>query len=333
MLALGFELLKLRKRQRVMKALILWMHLRNQRAQRRGPSKLLLESRTRYSQMKFRISNSDKTAGVVDHEAFGELLDIKLVQGSWKDLTEDKIFLYKDPARDLKASVGTKLNVRLASVGIKSLTVAGIYDDASNVGNSVVDVSTYRKYNDTPRFDVFIGATLQAGADLATVKRATKRFLLDQAPALEVQDRKEFQKAQAQQVDLLVAIINALLFLAILIAIFGIANTLALSITERTRELGLMRAVGMPRSQTRSLIRWESVLTSVFGVVLGLALGVALGSMLSAALPTAFVNGITIPIGQLAIYVVAGIVAGILAAALPARRAAKMNILAAIAQN
>ena len=286
-----------------------------------------------YSQMQYRIANGDKTAGVVDHSAFGELLDIKLVKGSWKDLTEDKIFLYKDPARDLKASIGTKLNVRLASVGIKTFTVAGIYNDASNVGNSVVDVSTYRKYNDTPRFDVFIGATLKAGADLATVKSATKTFLLDQAPALEVQDRKEFQKAQAQQIDLLVAIINALLFLAILIAVFGIANTLALSITERTRELGLMRAVGLLRSQTRSMIRWESVLTSVFGVVLGLGLGVALGSMLAGALPTAFVDGITIPIGQLAIYVVAGIVAGIIAAALPARRAAKMNILAAIAQS
>ena len=157
-----------------------------------------------------------------------------------------------------------------------------------------------------------------------------KTLTLDEAPSLTVQDRREFQKSQEQFIDILIGIINALLLLAVVIALIGIANTLALSIFERTREIGLMRAVGAVRAQTRTMVRWESVLTSVLGAVLGLTLGVMLGTVVGIALPDAAVTSIAVPFVQLFAYVVLSIVAAIVAAILPARRAAKMDVLAAI---
>ena len=126
--------------------------------------------------------------------------------------------------------------------------------------------------------------------------------------------------------------INVLLTLAVFIALIGIANTLALSVYERTREIGLMRAVGMLRAQTRMMVRWESVLVAVFGALLGVALGIVLGTLVALALPSTFVSTVTIPISTLVGYVLAAVVAGMAAALFPARRAARMNVLDAIGQ-
>lgn len=125
--------------------------------------------------------------------------------------------------------------------------------------------------------------------------------------------------------------VNALLGLAIIIAVLGIANTLALSVFERTRELGLLRAVGMTKRQTRRMVRWESAIVSVFGAVLGVAVGIAFGFAAAAALPESFLSEVTIPFGTLAILVLVAMVAGLLAATLPARRAGRLDILGAIA--
>ncbi len=123
---------------------------------------------------------------------------------------------------------------------------------------------------------------------------------------------------------------SALLFLSILIALFGIVNTLALSVFERTRELGLLRAVGMSRRQVRSMIRGESVIIAVLGAVLGLAVGVLFGWALVGALDSEGVNNLVIPGGQLLTYVILAAIAGVVAAVFPARRAAKLDVLAAI---
>jgi putative ABC transport system permease protein len=126
-------------------------------------------------------------------------------------------------------------------------------------------------------------------------------------------------------------LIYALLGLAVLIALLGITNTLALSIHERKRELGLLRAVGMGRGQVRSSVRWESVIISVFGTVLGLSIGVFLGWAMMHALAEQGVNRFTIPSGSLAVITVIAALAGIGAAIMPARRAAKIDILTAVA--
>ena len=124
---------------------------------------------------------------------------------------------------------------------------------------------------------------------------------------------------------------TALLGMALVIALLGIVNTLALSIFERTRELGVLRAVGMGRRQVRSMIRWEAVITSVFGALLGLVVGVFFGWALVTALSSEGINTLIVPGGRLALFVVLAALAGVVAAVLPARRAAKLDVLTAIA--
>jgi putative ABC transport system permease protein len=126
-------------------------------------------------------------------------------------------------------------------------------------------------------------------------------------------------------------LITALLVLAVIIALLGIASTLALSVAERTGELGLLRAVGMRRAQLAQMIAAESVIVAVIGALLGTALGVGLGAALAAAFTRSQQTTVVIPGGQIAVYVIAAAVAGLLAAIAPARRAARMNMLTAIA--
>lgn len=147
-----------------------------------------------------------------------------------------------------------------------------------------------------------------------------------------VQDLTEFKQSQTDQINQFVVIVYVLLALAVIIALFGIGNTLALSIIERTRELGLLRAVGMTRKQLRSTVRWEAVLTSVFGTMLGLAIGLFFGWAIVEALKDEGLTAFVVPVGSLTVIVLIAALAGVLAAILPARRAARLNILEAIAE-
>ena len=147
---------------------------------------------------------------------------------------------------------------------------------------------------------------------------------------MKVEDQAQFRQSQASQVNALLGLITALLLLAILIALFGIVNTLALSIFERTREIGLLRAIGMGRRQVRAMIRWEAVIIAVFGAVLGLVVGVFFGWAMVEALKDQGVSSLAIPGGQLIVYVLLAGLAGVVAAIWPARRAAKLNVLEAI---
>jgi putative ABC transport system permease protein len=124
--------------------------------------------------------------------------------------------------------------------------------------------------------------------------------------------------------------VSALLIMAIVIALFGIVNTLSLSVYERVRELGLLRAVGMSRRQIKRMIRVESVIIAVLGAVLGVAIGILFGVAMQRALSDLGITNLAIPVGQLVVYVVVAAFAGVLAAIVPARRAAKLNVLQAI---
>ncbi len=150
-------------------------------------------------------------------------------------------------------------------------------------------------------------------------------------PLVQIQTKSEFAADFENQIDQLVAVFNGLLALAIVIAILGITNTLALSITERIREIGLLRAVGMVRRQVRRMVRWEAVIVAVFGAVLGVLLGVVLGWAVRLALADDGLEVFSLPTTQLLIYVALAGVAGVLAAILPARSASRIKILDAIA--
>jgi putative ABC transport system permease protein len=150
-----------------------------------------------------------------------------------------------------------------------------------------------------------------------------------------VEDRGQYTSSLSQGVDMMLGIVYVLLGLAILIALMGIANTLSLSVYERTRELGLLRAIGESRRQLRSMIRWESVIIAVFGTVGGLGLGLFLGWALVKAASEGTGDMIaptfSAPVGQLVVLLVVGAVAGVLAGLRPARRAARLPVLQAVA--
>jgi len=145
-----------------------------------------------------------------------------------------------------------------------------------------------------------------------------------------VDDESQNRTDQSKQLDTLLGLVTALLLLAIVIALFGIVNTLVLSIFERTREIGLLRAVGMTRRQVRGMIRWESVIIAVFGAVMGIVIGLFFGWSLVQALKDQGVTRFAVPGGQLVIYVIVAGLFGVIAAVWPARRAARLDVLRAV---
>jgi putative ABC transport system permease protein len=173
-------------------------------------------------------------------------------------------------------------------------------------------------------------ARAQDGVDPDTAKLEIEQAVAD-FPQAEVQTNAEFRQDQEGQINQLLVIISVLLGFAILISFFGIAITLALSVFERTREIGLLRAVGMNRRQLRRAVRWEAVIVSIFGVVIGVVVGTLIGIALSYAVPDNFIDGVTIPWGVLIIVVVLAVVAAVVAALYPAYKASRMNVLEAIA--
>ncbi len=280
----------------------------------------------RFGQFKFGGATKDIVA--VDPEA-GNVIDIGLEKGDIAELGPQEIMLHKDPAKDAGLQVGDTVDVQFSRTGTKTFTVAGIYDDATFAGNYLISTEAWNA-NFTDTLDQFVFARTADGVSAdqarAAVEKATAEF-----PQVDVENRSEFLDSQQAQIDQVLITVNALLLLAVVIAVLGIGNTLALSVFERTRELGLLRAVGMSRRQTRRMIRWESAIVSLFGAVLGVVVGLAFGVAASTAMPESFLNTIDIPSGSLVLLVVVAIVAGLLAAIMPARRAAKLDVLQAIA--
>jgi putative ABC transport system permease protein len=280
----------------------------------------------------FQVAGSTKSFSAGDPKALPQLLNVGVKQGRLEDLGKDQVFVHKDPAKDLHLAVGDTVQATFPSTGTKPLKVVGFYDDASVLGaNWLVDNSTYDE-NFPNRPNVFLAAARFApGADHIKTTADLTAAVTGIAPQLKVQDRAAFQKNQEQQVNILIAVVNALLALAVIISMIGIANTLALSVYERIREFGLLRAVGMSRRQMRRMVRWEAALVALFGALIGALVGLGLGLLVAVAVPAAFIKAVAVPFGQLISYIVAAILAGLLAARGPAKRAGKLNILDAIA--
>ena len=151
-----------------------------------------------------------------------------------------------------------------------------------------------------------------------------------QFPQAKVQSNAEFRKDQEGQIDQLLIVISVLLGFSILIAVLGISITLALGVFERTREIGLMRAVGMNKRQTRRSVRWEAIIVAIFGALVGIVLGTLIGIALSLAVPDTVVNQIMISSTTIVIILIGAVIAGFLAALYPSYKASNMNVLEAI---
>ncbi len=268
---------------------------------------------------------------VVDPTSIGAVFDLKMLQGKASDLTSDGIMVSKRRAGSDQLSIGSVITVSLLDGVEHRLKVQGIYQKDELAGPYTVSNEFYRT-SGADEFYVAIFGTAAPGVSeanlLAAVDKVTKNY-----PSGKLLSRSAYIKLQGKQLDQFVNLVYGLLAFAVVIAIFGIANTLSLSVYERTRELGLLRAVGAFRSQVRTSVRWESVITALLGTAQGIVIGVLLGYAVIVALRNQGSLRFTLPITTLVVVVVLGIGAGVVAAIRPARRASKLNILQALARH
>jgi putative ABC transport system permease protein len=275
------------------------------------------------------VEDDDKQFTAVDPVAFPQLVDIDVVAGGFEALADDGLMVHKDPAADHDLEVGDPVEATFQNGVERTLTVSGIFDDGS-LSNWYFSIATLEAVSQMPPRDLFVLARLADGVDPDIARPEMQAALVD-FPQADLQSNAEFREQQEDQINQLLALITGLLSMAMVIAIVGIAITLALSVFERTREIGLLRAVGMTRRQLRRTVRWEAVIVSVFGAVVGIVVGLALGVALSLAVPESIINGITVPYSTIIAVLIGAILAGVLAAWYPARKASKMDVLEAIA--
>ncbi len=268
----------------------------------------------------------------IDPANFGAIANLDVRSGSLDDLeTDGTIAVYDQTAKDKGWVVGDTVPVLFPDTGSQDLKVVATYHDQNVLqgGSSyVVGLATYEP-NTQVQLDASVFVKLAPGVSEAD-GRAALEEVAKPYPSAEVQTKVEFADSIVGQVTSLLLLVIVLLLLAVVIALIGIANTLALSIFERTRELGLLRAVGMTRSQLRSTVRWESVIIALLGTFLGLVIGLFFGWALVRALADQGFGGLTIPYFWLAVVLVVAFGAGVVAAIFPARRASRLNILRAI---
>jgi putative ABC transport system permease protein len=260
--------------------------------------------------------------------AFG-IFNVQPLQGNQNNLGRDAIAVYKTQATNHHLKIGDYIPVRFADTGTRRMRVALIYGSNQPAGNYFLGISAYQA-DFTNQYDaqVFIKRApgISSAAALAAVKSVTRHY-----PGATVLNQAQYKAQAAKPINQLLGLIYVLLALAVIIALLGIGNTLALSVYERIREIGLLRAVGMTRRQLRSTIRLESVVIALQGSVLGLLVGVFFGWAIVHALNLLSTSVVSIPYRTLISIVILAALGGILAAVRPARRAAKLNILRAIA--
>lgn len=225
-------------------------------------------------------------------------------------------------------------HVRLVTPGGASVTttITGVYDDSQLLGPWLVSGTTYRTLTPASRYSDIVALVHAAPGTSAPALRAGLEAVTDPFYTVDIKNKAEFKGQQASQVNSLLGLLYGLLGLALVIAILGIVNTLALSVVERRREIGMLRAVGMLRGQVRRTVYVESLLIAVFGAVLGLALGLGFGALFTHRLRDQGLSVVSVPWGQAALFLVIAAVVGVLAALWPAVRAARTRPLSAIAE-
>jgi putative ABC transport system permease protein len=276
-----------------------------------------------------RIEGGTSFVSGIDPATLPAVSELGVGGGSVDDLRgSNTIAVYDKTATDNGWGVGDTITVEFPATGNVDLKVVSLYSENGLIGDYAVSLDTFDA-NVAQRLDIFVLVKADPGADLAAV-RSDIETALQPFPNVEVQDQAQFRDKYATFLNQILNLVTALLLFAVIIALFGVMNTLYLSIYERTRELGLLRAIGMTRRQTRSMVRWEAVIVSVMGALLGVVIGIAFGWALQQALEPDGFTELGIPGGQLVFYVLFAAVLGVFFAIFPARRAAKLNVLDAI---
>jgi putative ABC transport system permease protein len=251
-----------------------------------------------------------------------------VAEGSVEDLPDDGLAVNESAAEDRGVAIGDTVEVAFADNTTAQLQVTAILDDSQLTDGWWVAPAQIEHFTVPKPMQAYI--QVAEGADIDAVEAEVDTILADE-PEVNVTNNAEFVAQQTSQLDVLLASVQILLALAIIIAIIGVVNTLVLSVLERTRELGLLRAVGMTRGQARRMITVESVIICLFGAVLGIAVGIGLGWTVQQALEEEGLTSFALPWGLIVTYLVAAVAVGLLAAIAPAARAAKLNVLGAIA--
>ena len=277
------------------------------------------------------VDGHDEYGSATDGAELAKVMDLNVSQGSLDDLTDGTIAVSKAYAEDHHLALGDAVPVSFVDGARQDLRVSTVYDDEDLVGPILIARETWLPHV-AQASDVVVLVDLADGVSLAQGEQAVQT-VADRYFAPDVQTRDEYVQSVAGQIDQFLAVVYVLLVLAIIIALMGIANTLSLSLHERSRELGLLRAVGQSRRQLRSMVRGESIVVASFGAVGGVGLGVFLGWALLKALSSSEEDFavFAVPVGQLVVVLALGALVGVVAAWRPARRAAKLDILAAIA--
>ncbi|RKN16176.1 FtsX-like permease family protein [Micromonospora musae] len=265
-----------------------------------------------------------------DDAALRQIFGVQPTAGNIDRLGPNEMLVSTDTAADRGLSVGSTVPVQLARGEPSTYTVTGIYGSSQLTNGVILPAEAARDFAIPQPIQGFI--QLAPGTNVADVQPQVEALLAD-SPEVSVADRDAFIEQQAGQVDGLLTMIQILLALAIVIAVLGIVNTLALSVLERTRELGLLRAIGLRRAQTMRMITVEAVVISVFGALLGVLVGAGLGAAVVEALKDEGITDLVLPWTQIGVALGLAAIVGVIAAILPAARAARINVLGAIAHD
>ncbi|GLP64642.1 ABC transporter substrate-binding protein [Streptomyces sp. TUS-ST3] len=277
------------------------------------------------------VDGNGRALTVTDPLVLERTFDLGTVRGSLSALGADGIALTRTEAAKQGLTTGDRTELAFTDGEKDTFTVRAVYDRSELAGDYVITRAAWAPHR-TQDSDTLVAVAFKDGVSTDAGKAAVERVAARYGHP-EVQTRDEYARSSAGGIDMMLTLVYALLALAVLIALLGIANTLTLAIHERTRELGLLRAVGQTRSQLRAMVRWESVLVAAFGTVGGLALGAFLGWVLVEASDGASDStfAFAVPPLQLAVVALVGVTAGALAGLRPARRAARLDVLRAIA--
>ncbi|MCB0978449.1 MAG: ABC transporter permease [Acidimicrobiales bacterium] len=278
------------------------------------------------------LSNGDKTlafAAAIRPQTFSEVYDAKMAEGSLAQLVPGTVVVDKTTAKDHGIAVGDK--IRMVGTGDRraTLRVVAISNDPIVLGQWTIHRDDVTKLAPATT-DVFVGVSLKPGTSVDSV-RGDLRAIVRDYPNMKLQDKDQFRNSIVSLITGLLNVIFGLLAVSIVIAFIGILNTMILAIHERTRELGLLRAMGMTRGQMRAAVRWEAVIVSLMGAGLGMLLGLGLSYVMVRALRSQGIDQFAVPVSWMVTIAVAAVVFGIVAATWPAYKAGKLNVLEAIA--
>jgi len=284
---------------------------------------------TRFRYVQTKTGGDEQGLMGVDPVSLEKVARVPMVSGAVTDLKAGTVLLAQGYAKKRRLGVGDPVNLTMPD-GKKSYRVVGVYAKNNPVlfFPITTDLASLTQGGYLPA-DNYLMINAAAGTNV-TALRTTIEEQTKALPTVTVKDQAGYAKEQRAQFDQLLALIYALLGLALVIAVLGIVNTLALSVIERTREVGLLRAIGLSRSQLRRMIRLEAIVIATLGAVLGVVMGVVFGLALMVSLKDQGLDVIAVPYGQLVVFVLVSGLLGVLAAVFPARRAARLDVLRAI---